>query len=231
MKIFLAFSFRPEDKDLVSSVERLVASHGVQVTTGERLGGEALTPEVKSRIDDCDALVAVLTRRKKQVGGGWSTHEWVRDELGYARAKNKKAIALIEKEVDHGGMYQPNEYLGLDQAAPLPAFLNLSETIYGWREALGKTVKVQILPPALAHQLGLEVAGLKCRHRLGRQGRFTKWQEVYAYPEVGGTFVHIEGVREDHLIQLEVIDNAAKRWRSHAASQWMQVELMEGGQA
>lgn len=39
MKIFLGFSFRGEDKDIVEMVGQLIASHLVEMKTGERLGG------------------------------------------------------------------------------------------------------------------------------------------------------------------------------------------------
>jgi hypothetical protein len=70
-RIFLSFSFRDEDKPLVAAVERLLACHDLQVVTGMRLGGGALTQEVMKRIESCDGLVALLTRRQELAGGGW----------------------------------------------------------------------------------------------------------------------------------------------------------------
>lgn len=228
MRVFLAFSFRTQDKELVGYVERLLASHDIRIVAGERLGGEALTPSIKARIDEVDGLVAVLTRRDQLVAGGWTTHQWVQDELAYARTQGKKAVALIEDGVAVGGMYQPHEHLVLRKEALLDVFLDLSETLAVWRSSIGRTVKVQILPQALAHKLGLDHESFRCRHRLGWQGRFTDWREVPPVPEVGGTFVYVPGVKDDHLIQLEVSGIGEKRWRSLAASQWMQVELSSG---
>lgn len=71
MKVFLAFSFRPDDKSLVRYLEQLLSSHFVQVVTGERLGGEQLTPAVKGRIEQADGLVAPPTRRDPLAAGGW----------------------------------------------------------------------------------------------------------------------------------------------------------------
>ncbi len=119
MKIFLGFSFRNEDKDIVEQVGQLITSHLVQVETGERLGGEQLTPTVQERIQHCEALVAVLTRRDPKQDGKWTTHQWVLDEMGYARANGKKAIALVEQGVDIGGMYQSHELIPLDKANPI----------------------------------------------------------------------------------------------------------------
>jgi len=40
MKIFLGFSFRDEDKEIVELVGQLIASHLIAYETGERLAGE-----------------------------------------------------------------------------------------------------------------------------------------------------------------------------------------------
>ncbi len=51
-----------------------------------------------------DALVAILTKRESKQDGKWTTHQWVLDEMRYARASNEKSIALVEERVDIGGM-------------------------------------------------------------------------------------------------------------------------------
>jgi hypothetical protein len=227
MKVFLAFAFRDEDRDLVTYADRLLASQFVESLTGEDLAGEQLTPAVQKRIDECDALVALLTRRDQKQAGGYTTHQWVSDELGHARATKKRAIALIENGVDVGGMYQPHEYIPLDRANLLPMLLRLSETIGLWRREFGRTVKVQILPMQLAKKLGGGANGVRCAHRLWRQGKFSGWTEVTPVPEGGGTFVYVDGVQEEHLIQIKVEDKG-KVWQSTATSQWMQVQLGGG---
>jgi len=228
MKVFLAFAFREQDRSLVDYADRLLASQFVVSRTGEDLGGEQLTPAVQSRIDECDALIALLTQRDAKVGGGYTTHQWVQDEVGYARAKKKRAIALIENGVDVGGMYQPNEYIPLDRVNLLPVLLRLSETVGVWKRELGRTVKVQILPLPLARKVGGGDNGVRCSHRLWHQGTFSGWTEVTPVPEGGGTFVYVNGVQEEHLIQLKV-EEKGKVWQSTATSQWMQVQLSAGG--
>jgi hypothetical protein len=204
VKIFLAFSFREEDKALVGYIEQLLASHHVQAITGERLGGEQLTPAVQRRIDASDALVALLTRRDALQAGGWTTHQWVLDELGHARAHQKRAIAIVEDGVNIGGMYQPHERIGLNRDHPVETLLILSETVGLWKRAVGRTVKVQILPQPLAMRLGTAGNSSRCRHRLWVRGKFTDWRDSNPVPEGGGTFIYVDGVDEEHLIQLEV---------------------------
>lgn len=227
MKIFLAFAFRDEDKELVGHIDRLISSQYVQTITGENLGGEILGPAVQQRIDKCDAIVGVLTRRDAKQAGGFTTHPWVIDELGYARAKGKRAIALVETEVDIGGMYQPNEHIPFDRAELLPALLRLSETVGMWRQEQGRMLKVQILPAALAKNLKAGNNGVACAHRLWLQGSCTPWTSATPVPEPGGTFIYIPGVQEDHSVQVEV-RYKGKVWQSLAVCQWTPIELASG---
>lgn len=230
MKVFLAFSFRPPDRDLVGHVDQLIASHyRARPLTGENLGGEQLTPAVQDRIDKCDALVAVLTRRDAKQAGGYTTHQWVLDELGYARNNKKLAIALVEDGVDIGGMFQPHEYIPLDPAQPLAAFLRLSDTLSLWKSEKGRTVKVQILPPDFGARIGAGGNGMQCSYRLWNQGKYGPWIEATPVPEgAAGTFVYVEGVQDDHLIQIQ-FKVKAKLLQSAATSQWLQVEFKTGG--
>ena len=150
MKIFLAFSFRPEDKGLVSYIEQLLASQFVPVITGERLGGEQLTPAVQARIDQTHGLVGFLTRRDQKVGSGWTTHQWVLDEIAYARVQRKRVIAFVEDGVQVGGMYQSHECIQFKRDNLVEALLVLSEQVGQWKKEFGRMVKVQILPESLA---------------------------------------------------------------------------------
>lgn len=228
MRIFLGFSFRDEDKNIVDKIDQLIASHFVEATTGERLGGEQLTPAVRTRIGDSDALVAILTRRDQRQDGKWTTHQWVLDEIGCAREKGKRAIALVENGVEIGGMFQPHEHIALNQANPIEALLALSETIGLWKREIGRTVKVQILPDEIAQLVAAEGNGAKLRHRLWLSGSCSTWQDLTPVPEIGGTFVFVKSVQDDHLIQLQV-HHANRSLESSATSQWIQVKFKSGG--
>ncbi|HWY88436.1 MAG TPA: toll/interleukin-1 receptor domain-containing protein [Gemmataceae bacterium] len=217
--VFVAFAFRPEYRDLAGQVDQLLGSHGVHAVTGERLGGETLTPAVQKRIEQSDGLVAILTR-------DWAEYPWVKEELDYARAKKKNAIALMENDISliGAGAYAQNEYIPLDRVKPLPAFLALSDTIGVWKQETGRVLKVRILPPQLALKLGLGATPLKCRHRFCTSGKYTDWKEVEPVPEPGGTFVFLEGVQDDHTVQLEVADRTVT-WASPATPQWVEITL------
>jgi hypothetical protein len=227
MKVFLGFAYRDADKDLAGYCDQLLASQFAQTVTGEKLGGDALTPAVQQRIEACAALVGLLTQRDLKANGTYTTHQWVIDEIAYARAKGKRAIAMVETGVDIGGMYQAHEFIQLDRANPLPAFLKLSETVGEWKRALGRTIKVQILPQLLARKVGSGEARIRCSHRLWSKGKTSQWTSVTPVPEGGGTFAWVEGVGDDDLIQLRIEGVGRQPWQSVATSQWMQVQLAE----
>jgi hypothetical protein len=227
MKVFLAFAFRPEDKAFVALLDQLLASHRAQPTTGEALGGEQLTPAVQERIDKCEALIGLATRRDQKVAGGYTTHQWVLDELAYARNKGKRAIAIVEDGVDLGGMFAPHEHIPLDRAQPVSAILRVSETIGLWTMERGRTLKIQLLPEALAEAIGAGANGLQCSYRLWLQAKPSDWIDAVPVPEGGGAFVWVQGVLDEHLIQLRV-QNKGKVWLSPATSQWMPIALKVG---
>ena len=221
---FLAYAYREPDHALAAQVERLLASHNVRAVTGRTVGGEAITDEVKARIEKADGLIALLTRRDQLAASGWTTHPWVRDELTHARGQDKPAIALLEEGVTPGGAYDENEYVPLDPANPAEALLRLSETIGEWKRKAGRTIKVQILPDDLAAMLS-GVNGLVCRYRLVEGGRLHEWKPADLIPETGGAFLYLRGVQDDHLVQVEIERPQQSSWFSVATSQFLPINL------
>lgn len=198
--IFLAFSFRPEDRALVSYVELLLESHDIRAITGRRLGGEKLTTEIRSRIQESDGLIALLTRREQKSDGQWRTHPWVEKELEFARQNPKPAIAVIEQGVETGELYRENERIEHDPMNPTPAILALSQTIGLWKREAGQVVKVRILPQALAKRLGNDAT---VAYRLFRQDRDLGWIDGFPIQEPGGVFLYVKGIRPDTTIQFK----------------------------
>jgi hypothetical protein len=229
MKIFLAFAFRDEDKECINNLKLLFTSHGIEILTGENLGGEELTPAIKEEIEKADALVAVLTKRQLLTTGGWTTHQWVVDELNHAYGKGKMAIALIESDIALQGMAQSHQYIHLDKSNQIRSFLELSQTIGRWKSKLGSTLKFQILPHSLAARLASGDSTIECKFKLWTKGvpDKDKWEnasKARIAPEDFATFAYVDGVQENQLVQLRVMDNG-NEWLSPAKSQWTQIEL------
>ena len=223
--VFLAYSFREQDQELVTLVEHLLASHDILAVTGEGVGGGEITPTVRARILGSDGLVALLTRRDALADGGWTTHDWVRHELTVAREAGKPAIGVIESGVSTAGPYGDHERIDLDRTALADGLLSLSRTIGEWKRQAGRTLKVQILPDDVAMQVGEADGEAVCRYRFLSAGEWMDWQPARPIPEVGGTFVYIRGVRDDYLIQLQ-IDGVGTSWFSRATSQFLPITLL-----
>jgi hypothetical protein len=228
-RVFLSFSFRQEDRDLVSDVEQLLASHDLTAPKGRVVGGGQLTEEITKRIQSCDALIALATRGAALNAGGFVSHPWVLDEFAHARSIGKKAVALFEDRVQSAGAWAQHERIDYHRDNPLPAFLRLSEIIGDWKRSAGRTVKIQLRPVELAHSLW-KAKSSTCMYRLVSGGTPGPWIPVTPIPEPGGTSLWIGGVQDDHLIQVSVKLQRAQ-WQSPAASQWMPIELtrLSGG--
>jgi hypothetical protein len=223
--VFLGFAFREMDRDLVDYIERLLESHGLKATTGKALGGEALNEAVQARIKNADAFVGLLTRRDQIANGGWTTHDWIKDELRYARGQGQSAIALVETDVAIGGMEQPQEHIQLDRAAPLEAFLRLSETLAEWKRKAGRTLRVRLQPDDIAELVTAEANGVTCQYRfVDDRGQPTAYMNGRVSEEAGGIVLYVDGVGDQHHIQVK-IEAANRVWRSPVEPQLMQITL------
>jgi hypothetical protein len=233
MKVFMSFSFREEDRDLVDDLESLLRSHDVLPVTGRELDGEPITQAVTTKIDECDALVALMTRRDP-IGNGtqqlWRTHDWVRDELNHARSRDKRAIALVELGVDLGGAYTENERIELDRDAPLRAFMALSQRLANWKRDMGRTAIAAIVPPELGHNMSDDPAW-SCRYRFWSNGNPGNWVDGTFVPARGGTQLMLRGMQDDNaLIEVQVRRDGTLAWKSLATSPYVTIELSEVGE-
>lgn len=224
-KIFLSYSFRPENDQVVRQIDRLIRSHGLLPVTGEVLGGEELTPEVQALIAGSDALISLLTRdRKIENKESWVATDWVRDELKSARNRNQSAIAVVESGVETKGMFAENEYIPFDRNAPCETMIKLSQTIGRWKERAGRSLEIRLLPDAAAKMASED--NISCQYRLIPQfGKPTEWKEGRAARRPGGVFLIVQGAKLDESIEVKIVQGQAARWRSDEAPQWVHVEL------
>ena len=224
-KIFVAFSFRQENEQLVRDIERVVRSHGLVPVTGEILGGQGLNQEIQARIKDCDALVALLTREMQLQGQNvWLPTQWVSDEYASARARNQLAIAIIESDVQVGGAFVQHEHIKLDRAFQSETFIRLSETIGFWRAQAGRSLEIRLLPQTAA--VFASSGNAKCEYRLvAPGGAATPWQEGRTARRPGGVFLLVQGVKVDQAIEVKLSEGNNPKWSSIESPQWVHIEL------
>lgn len=222
--VFLSCHFGDSDRQLMRQAESLLESHGLRVVTGEELGGGPLTPEIMKRIDQSDALVALMTKRSNppDVGG---THPWVVDEFKHAMGQKKRAIAFVGPGVKVVGAYQEHERIEYDLNDPLKAFLKLSRTIGLWKSEAGRLLKVQLRPSLLTDQLAGAAGNQQCKYRIyAPDGTPSDWREARTLTEGDGTYAYLRGIKEESLFQLR-LELAGIIWTSPVLQQWMPVEL------
>jgi hypothetical protein len=225
--VFLSCHFGDADRELVRQVESLLESHSLRVITGEVLGGEALTQEIMTRIEKkADALVALMTKRETQDNNVGGTHSWVVDEFKHAKGQKKRAIAMVAPGVDVKGAYTEYERIDFDPAQPLKAFLKLSKTLGYWKAEAGRVIRAQVLPTELATKIAAN-GDCHCRFRLhAPDGTAGEWREAPSRPEGDGTYIYLNGVTDDALIQVRIEVGGAV-WTSRVLAQWMPVELKQ----
>jgi hypothetical protein len=71
-------------------------------------------------------------------------------------------------------------------------------------------------------------SGISCQYRLCLSGKYSDWHDVTPVPEFGGTFVYVDGVQDDQLVQLQIME-PGKSWGSPAVAQWLQIQMTLGG--
>jgi len=117
MKVFISYSVH--DSELVRKIAESIKQHVDEICywdASKELGEDAWT-SIFGWIDDSDLVLAVITdntiSRAMAVG----------NEIGHARARNKKIIPLVAPEVprDQLGCFQGVTYERINRENPLPA--------------------------------------------------------------------------------------------------------------
>jgi hypothetical protein len=75
-------------------------------------------------------------------------------------------------------------------------------------------------------EVGQIDGAFRCEYRLVRAARFGPWQSTNPVPEVGGTFLYLQGVTDDDAVQISIESaDRRRRWTSDVHSQWMEIRL------
>lgn len=199
-RVFVSHSFADSERGLLGNVDTLLRSHGLVPTTGRNLGGGSLAPEIRKRIEEADAMIALFTLRPGDNPA--ASHPWVHTEFGYVRMGQKPAVGLYETGATISPADQGNERIDYDPASPLQSFLRLSELLGDWKRRAGRLFKVQVLPEPMAKQLGAMVDNLKCEYRVQDDNGDSPWLPARVTREVAGLFVHLRVPDEAQMVQV-----------------------------
>ncbi len=198
----------------------------MRATTGDVLGGGVLTDEIKRQINGADALIALLTRNQQIANGGWTTHDYVKTELQHARSAGKLAIALVEEGVNVTGLYQENEFIPYVPTDALATFLKLSRTVWRWKNLAGRTVKLQLLPEAVASEIWEKKANMTWQYRLTSGIQETDWRKGTPRKEPYGLFLFVQVPDDTMSIEVRVAATD-KSWVSDSTQFLLPMPLAE----
>jgi hypothetical protein len=226
--IFLSYHYDAPNKELARHVEELVESHNLRAVTGDALGGNGLTDGIKAEIARADGLVALLTRAQPTIDGQWLTHPYCASELQYARSIGKPAIALLETGVTPQGLFQEHEYIAYDAAAPLPAFLKLSRTLWRWKFNAGRILTLQVIPEDTAQEIWDKQAECQWQYRLLSPLDESEWRAAKARKQPGGLYLYCQVPEDAPLIEVR-IQCSTRLWTSDAMPFHLPVTLVGAG--
>lgn len=135
--IFVGHSFAKEDSSFVDAVLKAIAILGINVVTGEKPKAGRISEKVKERIEGCDPIVVVMTKRARIEGGDYDTSGWLIQEAAYALGKDKKLILMVERGVTNiGGLQGDLEEIRFDGNTLHDAILQLQEVV---QEAISRS--------------------------------------------------------------------------------------------
>jgi TIR domain-containing protein len=217
--VFFSYHFG-SDQPLVSDITKQIERQGLELITGDRLGGGEVPATVKNRIRSADAVVALLTRRYR-IGDAelklWDTYPWVRDELAYGYQLEKRAIAIVESGVEVAGAFTGYERITFERERWAAALGELEKTLLLWTGQLGvKPVRVQMLGEEFLAAVSTGRAGLQCRYRWWSMSDDPEeWTSVNIRLITGGVyFLARRPPDENAVIEVEVLSDGTSEWES-----------------
>lgn len=206
--IFLSYTYNPhpdykdETEELVKNIKIIAESQDLRVDTGVDLGGGNLTPEIKQRIDACDALVALVTP--------WDDNsdkpaipQFVNDEYNYAAFSDKCCIRMLHMSLDNQGMNANQEFIPFEPKKQADALIKLMRTLALWKKKLGHSYEVQLLPVELVDSLNNAGEGF-CKYQILFNHKVSEWKDIDVWPEPGGMVAYIPNVPDGAKINLKV---------------------------
>ncbi len=128
---FLVFvSHASRDRELALRLAAILDSLGIPTFVYEKyqVGGQNRFEVIRDRITECPYFVVLWTRRGR-------AREWVNQEIGFATAKDKQIIPLVEtspilkRRIPHLGFAELNDPLNLSPDQPEECIGELLRTL------------------------------------------------------------------------------------------------------
>lgn len=210
--IFLSYTYSPhpnfedETEKLVKCVRVMIEAMGIpQVVTGEDLGGNQLSQEIKQRIESSEGLIALETPWQELAGnGGFIPSDWVRTEFAHAEALGKQLIAVVHDKVVASSAFKNREHVVFHPPDNGSVLLKLMRTISLWKTRLGNAHEVEILPQELALHLDEENPQHLCEFRTLHNHSTSAWRKASFWHDLGGAYAYLTGIPDGATVQMRV---------------------------
>jgi hypothetical protein len=228
--IFVSASFHDPDRALVNQISEIIKAFGAQPREGRRLGGQQLEDAIKQKIEGCDGLVALFTRRNQ--GDGFETHPWVQSEFQHAHDRSIPALAILESGLDWGQSPWPGRaYVALDRGRPAEALVALAAELGEWKRNAGLDLIATVTTPeVIGHYLD-EPDRLKVEYRTIYKAIPEKsWRETNRiYLDGAALAIALPRIlSSEHIVEMRVTwGNNQKKWYASGIRQSVPVQLRE----
>ncbi len=108
MRIFVSYSFRPENAWIEDYVLPLIGCFGHEAVTGRLLDAGPVPPTVRDTIKSCKKVLCFVTRATPTYSSGgqivsYAPPDWVRDEHMIAQGSEVDVVEFRETSVVYGG--------------------------------------------------------------------------------------------------------------------------------
>jgi len=223
-KVFLSYTYRPHP-DHEASLERLrrcvvraIEAMGLRIIDGVDVGGRPLDDALRRRIQDADALIALVTPQADDAGNVVNP-DFVLSEFQFGEGQGKPTMRVRHHllPVPHG-IAQGNEYALYVPGGELDVILKLMNTIAVWKRDYGKLARVRIEPEELAEQYD-ETLGDRCEFQvISQDGSFGDFKRASLWLEPGAAYAILPKLREGERVRLRLrLVQGGKTWQSRYA--------------
>ena len=217
-KLFLSYTYRSHPQHeadlerLRKYVVRAVEAMGLRVIDGVDVGGRPLDDALRRRIEDADALVALVTPQADDAGNVVDP-AFVLSEFQYAEGRQKPTMRVIHQLLAARGLGAGNEHAPYRPGAELDVILKLMNTIALWTREYGRIARVRVEPEELAAQYD-ETQGHRCEFQvISAGGDYRDFERATLQPEPGAAYVVLPKLRQGERVRLR-LRMGAKTWQS-----------------
>jgi hypothetical protein len=156
MKVFVSHSMK--DQIFLESIHNSLVQNGIQLLIAEHEISltHSISDKIKGMIDECQMGLVLLTKNGLTSG-------FVREEIGYLEAKEKKTIIILEQNLrdKYSGFKFGYDYIELDPNEPEVAIEKAKETFSKyWRDLCENSRRIELQKSEMESKRALVVLGI-----------------------------------------------------------------------